>query len=137
MRRRLARQVALQALFQVDLLDGPLATALAFAGELAGLDAPSLEFAQELAVGVMSARDRLDERLAAHASGWSVRRMAVVDRNILRLGCYELLEKPGLGPGIVINEAVELAKRFGSIESSRFVNGILGSIAKETAPRPE
>ena len=89
-----------------------------------------VDFALSLINGVLSNRGDLDARLQAHAANWSLDRMAVTDRNVLRLGAYEIVHTQTPGP-VVINEAVELAKRFGSQQSSQFVNGILDPFLQE------
>jgi transcription antitermination protein NusB len=123
-RRSRAREVALQVLYQDDLnpamnpgvADAFLASRLRF-DEL-------IEFARSLVAGVRRNRSELDARLARTAEHWSLERMATTDRNVLRLGAYEILyaDTPDR---VAINEAVELAKRFGSAQSAQFVNGIL------------
>ncbi len=89
-----------------------------------------LRFARDLAIGAWFARARADELLAAAVPGWSVQRMAPVDRNILRLGLFELLSRPETPFQVVINEAVELARRFGDAETPAFVNGVLDGIRR-------
>lgn len=126
-RRSRARAVALQVLFQDDLnpghnpgeADAFLARRLR-AGELR-------EFARMLVAGVRRNRHELDEMLGKTAENWGLDRMAATDRNVLRLGAFELLftETPG---AVVIDEAVDLAKRYGSAHSSQFVNGILDKL---------
>ncbi len=123
-RRSRAREVALQVLYQDDLNPGQnpavgdefLAMRLR-ADEL-------IEFARSLVAGVRRNRSELDAHLARIADNWSLERMAATDRNVLRLGAYEILfsETPDR---VAINEAVELAKRFGAAQSAQFVNGIL------------
>lgn len=123
-RRSRAREVALQILFEKDL--NPQTTpsrSAAFFSER--LSSPELvEFAKSLASGVQRNREELDQMLSKTADNWSLERMAVTDRNVLRLGLYEMLytETP---QRVAINEAVELAKRFGTAQSAQFVNGIL------------
>lgn len=97
------------------------------------------EFAAELARGAWSRRSDLDARIQAQATRWSVARMTPVDRNILRLGLYELMQERATAPEVVLNEAVELAKTFGSAESPAFVNGVLDAIRRElsTPPAPQ
>jgi N utilization substance protein B len=94
------------------------------------LQAGARAFAEELALGVTAHRAELDERIAAHARNWRVDRMAAVDRNVLRLAAYELLhtETPA---SVVLDEAIELARDFGSERSPAFVNGVLDAIARE------
>lgn len=123
-RRSRAREVALQVLFQDDLntRSNP-AAADEFVGRRLG--APELvDFARSLISGVRRNRPELDELLGRTADNWSLDRMACTDRNLLRLGAYEILytDTPGR---VVINEAVELAKRYGTGQSPQFVNGIL------------
>jgi N utilization substance protein B len=124
-RRSLAREVALQVLFQDDLNPG-VDPALADRFVRARLEHfPNLvEFAQSLVEGVRRHRAEIDGLLARTADNWSLERMAVTDRNILRIGAFELLytDTPGR---VAINEAVELAKRYGTAHSAQFVNGIL------------
>ncbi len=131
MRRRLAREVALKALFQIDLAQQPLESAMQFAVGDDSLDASSHQFAQELVLGVMENKSELDKVITEHAVGWTVRRMAVVDRNILRLGCYELVHSLSLPARVAINEAVELAKKYGNADSAKFINGVLGTVARQ------
>ncbi len=89
-----------------------------------------LAFARELALRAWQQRELLDRELARTAVHWSVARMTPVDRNILRLGLHELLEYPNTPPQVVINEAIELARRFGDADSSAFVNGVLDAARK-------
>ena len=123
-RRSRAREVALQVLYQDDLnpSHNPADDERFVRNRL---NAPELiEFAASLVAGVRQNRQQLDDRLAQTADHWSLERMAATDRNVLRLGAFEILhsETPDR---VAINEAVELAKRFGSKQSAQFVNGIL------------
>lgn len=123
-RRSRAREVALQVLYQDDLNPGgdPHAADQFLA---ARLRQPELvEFARSLVAGVRRNRGELDALLARTADNWSLERMAATDRNVLRLGCYEILYSD-TPDRVAINEAVELAKRFGAGQSAQFVNGIL------------
>ncbi len=123
-RRSRAREVALQVLFQDDLNPG-LNPAKSDEFLCARLKADELiAFARSLVAGVRRNRTELDELLAKTADNWSIERMAATDRNVLRLGAYEILyaDTPDR---VAINEAVELAKRYGSSHSAQFVNGIL------------
>ena len=124
-RRSRARQVALQALFQLDVqpeLDE--GAVCAFVRRRCGR-ADLAEFALSLVEGSRRHADAIDALLTDAAENWTLKRMAAVDRNVLRLGAYELLYHPGTPPKVAIDEAIELAKRFGSNDSSAFVNGIL------------
>lgn len=123
-RRSRAREVALQVLFQDDL--NP-ATNPGRADQFlqSRLQQPELiEFARSLVAGVRRNQGELDEQLAKTAENWSLGRMAATDRNVLRLGAFEILYTSTPGR-VAINEAVELAKRFGTAHSAQFVNGIL------------
>jgi len=89
-------------------------------------------FAESLVTGTYSKKIEIDKLINKYAENWSLMRMAVVDRNIMRMSIYELLYSPDIPPKVCINEAVELAKKFGDAESGKFVNGILDRIHKET-----
>jgi len=123
-RRSRAREVALQVLFQDDLNpqhDAAVADEF-LAARLQGDEL--IEFARSLVAGVRRNQGELDELLSRTADNWSLERMAATDRNVLRLGAYEILYTATPGR-VAINEAVELAKRFGTAHSAQFVNGIL------------
>ncbi len=90
-----------------------------------------LQFARRLVLGAWEQRQLLDRRLAAAAAHWSLSRMTPVDRNVLRLGLHELLEWPETPPQVIINEAIELARRFGDADSPAFVNGVLDAMYRE------
>jgi len=129
-RRTKTRETILQMLYQLDLNpDIPGQVVLDQVQERLP-DEPSAKFGWLLYVGVLENRKELDARIEAIAANWSLKRMAPTDRNVLRLGAYELLytDTP---PRIVIDEALELAKRFGSTQSAQFVNGILDRLVPE------
>lgn len=88
------------------------------------------EFARRLAFGTLAHREEIDELISSHADNWRLPRMAVVDRNILRMGVYEFLYEPETPKKVVINEAIEIAKRYGSTESAQFVNGVLDAVRR-------
>ena len=121
----------LQLLFQEDLNPGQLqANETAFFATRLDRNEDLIEFARSLLDGVLSKRHEIDAAIADAAENWTVRRMGVTDRNALRLGTYEMLFTDSPKP-VVINEAVELAKRFGNEHSGPFVNGILDRLAKQ------
>ncbi len=134
-RRSRAREVVLQALYQYDLNPDSGAAAEAFISQRLGKDRKLIEFARSVVTGVVAQRDALDRLIGETADNWSVDRMAVTDRNVLRLGTYELLHTDTPG-GVVINEAVELAKQFGDKQSPTFVNGILDRVLKRRETDP-
>jgi N utilization substance protein B len=90
-------------------------------------------FTEELVRGVAEHAVDLDQIIGEHAEGWTVHRMAVVDRNLLRLACYEMLWRPDVPVAVAIDEAVAAAKELSTGDSGRFVNGVLGRIARERA----
>jgi transcription antitermination protein NusB len=126
-RRSMAREVALQVLYQDDLnpRNNPGETDRLIERRLRADD--MIAFARELVGGVRRNRAEIDAAIEQTAANWSLKRMAVTDRNVLRLAVYELrhTETP---PRVAVDEAVELAKRFGSAQSSQFVNGILDRV---------
>ncbi len=126
--RRRGRELALQMLYQHELAGTDVETMLGSFDEL--LQAPRVirDFAVSLARGVISRLSELDARLVDQADNWRLERMAAVDRNILRLALYELLFETDTPPAVVIDEAVEIAKRYGSERSSQFVNGVLDGV---------
>lgn len=126
-RRSRARAIALQVLFQDDLNPGhnPCETDAFLQRRLRGGELT--EFARSLVAGVRRNRQELDALLGKTADNWGLERMAATDRNVLRLGAFELLYTDTPGP-VVIDEAVDLAKRYGSAHSSQFVNGILDKL---------
>lgn len=138
MSRRQSRELALQALFQVDVGRSDPETALfqAFSREHEGDGKPEpmsdkdADYAKDLVHGTWAGREVADALIAKYAKDWAVDRMAAVDRNILRMAIYEINHQPDVPNSVVADEAVELAKTFSTAESSKFINGILGSIIR-------
>lgn len=126
--RREARERALSLLYEAEVKD------LAPAALLADLPLQPEPFVADLVEGVGANQARIDELIGRFAIDWTLERMPAVDRNLLRLAVYELLERRDVPLGAVISEAVELAKRFSTDESGRFVNGVLSSVAAEVRP---
>jgi len=152
-KRRMAREMTVQMLYQLDLGGSSVREVVAAfdpveylqlrsEGEAgrerpAGLlDEARLAFEQacEMLAGCSDRREELDEKIRAQAEHWRLERMPAVDRNILRLAVWELLYAADVPPLVVVDEAVELAKRFGSEQSGRFVNGLLDGVLKAIAP---
>ncbi len=127
--RRLARSLALQVLYEVDLSDHSPAEALQNRLEETPLPPDLAEFARQIVFGVIPIAKELDRVLAQFAPEWPMDEIAAIDRNILRMACWEfaIYKTP---VKVAINEAVELAKYYGSESSSRFVNGVLGSVVE-------
>ncbi len=130
MGRRQSRESAMQVLYQVDVGKMTIDEALQNIQEQFALSGLDLNFTGQLVYGTMEKLAELDKTMAGHSREWPVERMAAVDRNILRLALYEIMYVKEIPPNVSINEAVELAKKFGGEESSRFINGILGAVAR-------
>lgn len=130
-KRRSGRELAFRLLFQIDVGGGKPQEVLA-AARIASEATPEVwHFAREVALGAWDRRIDIDPYIVKYASGWTLERIANVDRNLLRLAIYEILFRNDIPQGVSINEAVELAKEYSTAESARFINGILGSFARE------
>ncbi len=131
--RRTARERALQALYQLDMAGGGQpAEALEAAWSAAdgnGRDEGTSRFALELVEGVRAHLEEIDRLIEQHSHNWRVDRMSRIDRNVLRLGIYELKYRDDIPRKVTLNEAVELGKTFGAEESAAFVNGLLDRVA--------
>lgn len=125
--RRQARVAALQALFEIDVVHHLADAVLDQRMDELGLPTEGCTFAQHVVRGVLDHQEQLDEMIVAYAPEWPINQMAIVDRNILRIALFEFAIDRGTPPKVAINEAVELAKLFGSDSSQRFVNGVLGT----------
>jgi N utilization substance protein B len=137
--RTRARELALQFLFQVDFQgDGYAAELDAFLDEQLWGKPDTAEakiYARDLVRGVIAHREEIDALLAKAASNWDLDRMAAIDRNALRIGCYEMLHADDIPTKVAINEAIELGKRYSTEASGAFVNGILDRIRKDQGLR--
>jgi len=139
--RRRAREFALQALFQADITGTPGGEALAALwdglldadglGDARPPEADEVAFATRLVDGVVRDHEAIDALIEGSSTNWRLSRMPVVDRNILRMACFELRSAPDVPATVTINEAVELAKTYGSGESRAFVNGIVDRVARQ------
>ncbi|MBI1745867.1 MAG: transcription antitermination factor NusB [Acidobacteria bacterium] len=125
--RRKARECAVQMLFQYDMSGGAVADVPAKFWAMNSQAAEVMEFANQLFSGTVARLAEIDNSIRAHATNWRMDRMAAVDRNVLRLAVYELVADV-TPKAVVINEALEIAKKFSTDESAHFVNGILDSI---------
>jgi N utilization substance protein B len=119
-------------LYQIDITSDKPASAMVSYWQDNPRPQDIMEFATRLVEGTLASQKDIDVLLARYAENWTIQRMAVVDRNILRMAAYELLHSPDVPPKVSINEAVDLAKKFGDAESGKFVNGILDRILKES-----
>lgn len=140
--RRFARESALQFLYQADIqaewdrLPERLKRfweTLDEWGDVPGNDVlgPAIPFAERIIRGVCAALSDLDDKISESAHNWSIPRMAVIDRNILRIAAYELLQRDDVPPVTAVDEAIELAKEYGDKESGRFVNGVMDCLLRK------
>jgi len=127
--RREGRELALQTLYAFDLNPTEVRESLRLLRENSRVPSGVRGFAEEIVTGVMELREELDSRITAQSTNWSLARMTPVDLNILRIAVYELLRRDDIPKNVTINEAIEVAKKFGSEESPAFINGILDEIA--------
>ena len=127
--RRKARELALQALFEIDLVGHAPNEVMSRTLETYSFSPEGSTFTCELLEGVVQNREKIDAQIRHFAPAWPLDQMAVVDRNILRLAIYELLHNNKVPVKVAINEAVELAKSFGADSSPRFINGVLSSVS--------
>ena len=126
--RREARERALSLLYEAEAKD------LSVGDVLADLPLPADEFAVDLVNGVERDKERIDALIGRYSIDWSLDRMPVIDRTLLRLAIYELLDRPDVPTAAILSEAVELAKAYSTEDSGRFVNGVLASVAGEVRP---
>jgi N utilization substance protein B len=128
-RRRKGREIAVQVLYGIDLGgDGPEGAFDRLIGDF-DVEPETAEFAWSLVYGVTEHRDKMDSLIAEVSEHWRLDRMSVVDRNILRLAAYELIYRRDVPRPVVLNEAIEIAKEFGTADSAAFVNGVLDRVA--------
>jgi N utilization substance protein B len=132
--RSASRRRALSILYEADVLEQPIAEVLD--RHLEDRADPPDGYAVELVRGVASLREELDDRIGAAAEHWTIQRMPLVDRNLLRLASYELMARPEVPTAVALDEAIELAKLLSTTDSGRFVNGVLGRVASEVRGEP-
>jgi transcription antitermination factor NusB len=133
-KRTKAREYVLQMLYQVDITGWDWQEVLenfCANSDYADLTGELKEFSSQLLGGVLQNLPQIDNKISQYAANWQLERMAFVDRNIMRLGCFELLFRLDIPPKVAINEAVELAKKYSGLESGKFVNAILDQIKIE------
>jgi len=128
--RRKARECALQLLYQWEGDRPEPASLLAEFWKSREEPAATRKFAEQLFLGTVAALDEIDPLIAAHSEHWKLERMAAIDRSLLRLAVYEMRTRADVSPAVVINEALEIARRFSSADSVEFINGVLDAIRK-------
>jgi len=131
--RHKAREVALQVLYEVDAVGHKSGESLQSIASRIELSEDISLFASELVNGVIANREDLDKNIQDFAPAWPLDQISIIDRNILRLAIFEIMHDNKIPVKVAINEAVELAKTFGSDNSSRFINGVLGSVSSLVA----
>jgi N utilization substance protein B len=130
--KRKAREAAMRALYEIELGHADTNTALVVTLEEAALPADMAAYTERLVRGIRSNIAIIDHKLATIIKEYDFNRIAAVDRNVLRVAAYEILEVPELPPAVTINEAIEIAKRYSTAESGKFVNGILGKLLEDS-----
>ncbi|MFZ5633650.1 MAG: transcription antitermination factor NusB [Bacillota bacterium] len=133
MGRRQAREAALKTLYQIDVGGIDPEKAMAHTVEMTGVAADNLDFMRELVLGAVEHLSGIDGIIASLSKDWNLERLARVDHNIMRMAVFEIMYRDDIPFGVTVNEAVELAKKYGGEESGKFVNGILGKVAQKTA----
>lgn len=141
MKRRVAREIALQSLYQIEMNEVSVGDAITTAmheaenDNEAGLDmredGQNSSYIHDLVEGTITNKIKIDDILEVYLKGWQMDRLSRIDREVMRLAVYEMLFRSDVPPKVVVNEAIELAKHFGSEESGKFVNGVLGKMIKE------
>ncbi|HZK11579.1 MAG TPA: transcription antitermination factor NusB [Atribacterota bacterium] len=129
--RRLSREISLKVLFQIDLVNTSVEETLKYTFENNKYSDKVKEFTLTLVKGVMSHLSEVDKTISNYTNNWSLERITNIDRNILRIAIYEMLYLENIPKSVSINEAVELAKKYGTKSSFSFVNGVLGKIEKK------
>lgn len=129
--RTKARSVALQALYEIDLTDHPIGVVLENRFKEIELSEDLQNFALEIVKGIVPIRELLDFHIAEHAPEWPIDQISIIDRNLLRIAIWEFAVRSDTPVKVAINESIELAKKFGSESTPRFVNGVLGSLASQ------
>ncbi len=135
--RRKARECALQLLYQWEGDRPEPASLLAEFWKSREEPAATRKFAEQLFLGTVAALDEIDPLVAAHSEHWKLERMAAIDRSLLRLAVYEMRTRADVSPAVVINEALEIARRFSSADSVEFINGVLDAVHKTLAIRTQ
>ena len=133
-KRTQSREFAIQVLYQIDMTHDGYEVALKnfWASHTEqNIEEEVQSFTNELVKGIFDNLKAIDESIAQFATNWQLKRMAVVDRNVLRLGCFELIFRKDIPPKVSINEAVELAKKYSGAEAGKFVNGVLDKVKQE------
>jgi transcription antitermination protein NusB len=134
-KRRAARELALKVLFQIDVGKLPPEEVLETSFEQVPVDADERAYVTEVVRGTLAHLAELDQIIGSLAAGWKLDRIANVDKNVLRLALYEIDHRQDIPTSVSVNEAIEIAKKYSTADSGKFVNGILGSYLREGSSR--
>ena len=129
-RRTLARECALKILYRIEISKESVTASLKDFWSVEQVDKEVKDFTNSLVKGTHGNLSRIDEIISKYADNWELKRIAVVDKNVLRMGIFQLLYRDDIPPKVSINEAIELAKKYGDVDSGKFVNGILDKVRK-------
>jgi N utilization substance protein B len=132
--RRKARELAVQLLYQHDLAKVDPEEGMRLFWEHFPVDMEAREFCTQLVLGTLDRLAVIDDLLSEASENWSLNRMSVVDRNILRLATYELVDRPEIPPSVSLNEAIEIAKKYSSPDAAVFINGVLDRVKRTVYP---
>lgn len=132
MSRRKARELAFKVLFQVDQVDADARTAFNYLAAETSLEEQNRKFSWDLVEGCLERLSEIDEKITRHSYEWPLNRMSAVDRNVMRLACFEILYMEDMHPVVAIDEAIEISKRYGDENSGSFVNAVLDKVLGET-----
>lgn len=132
MARHFARELALKVLYEHDVVHTPVDAVLE--RTIGGASAADGAYARSLVEGTIGSRDELDQWIQSAAHDWRLERMPPIDRNIIRLGCYEMVHEPTVPISVIIDEALELTQSYSTDDAKRFINGVLGTIADQVRP---
>lgn len=133
--RTLARECALKILYRIEILRDTVESSTEDFWSREKFDKEIEDFANSLVKGTIANLSDIDKMISMYASNWGLKRMAVIDKNIMRMSTFELLYRDDIPPNVSINEAIELAKKYGDVDSGKFVNGILDKIRKTECKR--
>jgi transcription antitermination protein NusB len=132
--RRKARELAVQLLYQYDLAKMDPEEAMRLFWEYFPVQLDIREFCEQLVLGTLDRLTLVDELLSEASENWALHRMSVVDRNIMRLATYELLDRPDIPPSVSLNEAIEIAKKYSTPDAAVFINGVLDRVKRMVYP---
>ena len=132
-KRTLARECALKILYRIEISKDSMEDSMKDFWSREEVEKEVQDFANSIVKGTSKDLSKINEIISKYADNWDIKRMAVIDKNILRMGIYEILYREDIPPKVSINEAIELAKKYGDVDSGKFVNGILDKVRKTEA----